>query len=66
MVHQISRATLRATLVERLETFDISDDDDPDLKAKIQELHRRRDELDPEVAGMLADMPAYTGPGVDD
>ena len=57
MVHHINRATLRATLVERLETFDISDDDDPDLKAKI---------LDPEVAGMLADVPAYTGPGVDD
>ncbi|MEU4252865.1 Dabb family protein [Amycolatopsis sp. NPDC026612] len=52
-------------LVERLEIFDVSDDDDPELNAKIQELHRRRNELNPEVAGMLADVPAYTGSGVD-
>ena len=57
---------LGLSLVERLETFDVSDDDDPDLNAKIQELHRRRNELNPEVAGMLADVPAYTGSGVDD
>ncbi|MTD52596.1 Dabb family protein [Amycolatopsis pithecellobii] len=53
-------------LVERLEIFDISDDDDPELNAKIQDLHRRRNELNPEVAGMLADVPAYSGSGVDD
>ncbi|MFS8202212.1 Dabb family protein [Streptomyces sp. CWNU-52B] len=52
-------------LVERLAIFDISDDDDPELNAKIQELHRRRNELNPEVAGMLADVPAYSGAGVD-
>ena len=57
---------LGLNLVERLEIFDVSDDDDPDLNAKIQELHRRRNELNPEVAGMLADVPAYTGSGVDD
>ena len=57
---------LGLNLVERLETFDISDDNDPDLNAKIQELHRRRNELNPEIAGMLADVPAYTGSGVDD
>lgn len=53
-------------LVERLDIFDISDDDDPELNAKIQELHRRRNELNPEIAGMLAEVPAYTGSGVDD
>jgi stress responsive alpha/beta barrel protein len=53
-------------LVERLEIFDVSDDDDPELNAKIQELHRRRNELNPEVAAMLADVPAYVGSGVDD
>ncbi|MEU2325645.1 Dabb family protein [Streptomyces althioticus] len=53
-------------LVERLEIFDVSDDDDPDLNAKIQELHRRRNELNPQVTGLLADVPAYTGAGVDD
>ncbi|MFF4020999.1 Dabb family protein [Streptomyces sp. NPDC001843] len=53
-------------LVERLEIFDVSDDDDPDLNTKIQELHRRRNELNPQIAGMLADVPTYTGSGVDD
>jgi|SRR3954470_10955923 hypothetical protein len=53
-------------LVERLEIFDVSDDDDPDLNAKIQELHRRRNELNPQIASMLADVPSYTGSGVDD
>jgi hypothetical protein len=57
---------LGLNLVERLETFDVSDDNDPDLNAKIQELHRRRNELNPEIAGMPADVPAYTGSGVDD
>jgi hypothetical protein len=41
-------------------------DDDPDLNAKIREPHRRRNELNPEVAGMPAAVPAYTGSGVDD
>jgi hypothetical protein len=52
-------------LVERLEIFDVSDDD-PDLNAEIQELHRRRNELNPQIAGMLADVPTYTGSGVAD
>ncbi|MFG1609557.1 Dabb family protein [Actinoplanes sp. NPDC049265] len=56
---------LGLNLVERLEIFDVSDDDDPELNAKIQELHRRRNELNPEVAGMLAEVPAYTGSGVE-
>ncbi|WP_280886434.1 Dabb family protein [Streptomyces sp. LBL] len=53
-------------LVEDLAIFDVSDDDDPELNAKIQELHRRRNELNPDVAGMLADVPTYRGAGVDD
>lgn len=57
---------LGLSLVERLEIFDVSDDGDPDLNAKIQDLHRRRNDLNPEVAGMLAAVPAYTGSGVDD
>ena len=52
-------------LVDRMEIFDVSDDDDPDLNSKIQELHRRRNELNPQVADMLADVPSYTGSGVD-
>ena len=57
---------LGLNLVERLEIFDVSDDDDPELNAKIQDLHRRRNELNPEIAGMLAGVPSYTGSGVDD
>jgi Stress responsive A/B Barrel Domain len=53
-------------LVEQLQIFDVSDDDDPELNAKIQELHRRRNDLNPEVAGMLAGVPTYQGAGVDD
>ncbi|MFD7311056.1 Dabb family protein [Promicromonospora sp. NPDC059942] len=53
-------------LAERLDIFDISDDDDPELNLKIQDLHRRRNELNPEIADMLAAVPAYRGAGVDD
>jgi hypothetical protein len=53
-------------LVERLDIFDVSDDQDPELNAKIQELHRRRNALNPEIAGMLADVPTYKGAGVED
>jgi hypothetical protein len=56
---------LGLNLVERMEIFDITDDEDPDLNDKIQELHRRRNELNPQVAGMLAEVPSYTGSGVD-
>ncbi len=53
-------------LAERLDIFDVSDDDDPELGAKIQELHRRRNEHNPEVAAQLAAVPTYTGAGLDD
>jgi hypothetical protein len=53
-------------LAEKLDIFDISDDEDPDLYAKIQDLHRRRNELNPEVAQKLIDVPAYTGAGIED
>ncbi|GAA4734003.1 Dabb family protein [Nocardioides endophyticus] len=57
---------LGLSLVERLDIFDVSDDNDPELNAKIQELHRRRNALNPEIASMLADVPTYKGAGVDD
>jgi hypothetical protein len=53
-------------LAERLEIFDVSDDDDPELNAKIQELHRRRNADNPEVAEKLAAVPDFSGSGVDD
>ncbi|MDQ0772330.1 hypothetical protein QF026_000796 [Streptomyces aurantiacus] len=68
LTHPTTYATddLGLNLVEDLTIFDVSDDDDPELNAKIQELHRRRNELNPEVAGMLAAVPTYRGAGVDD
>src|SRR3954463_3512482 len=53
-------------LAERLDIFDISDDDDPELNSKIQELHRRRNELNPEVAAMIAEVPTFVGAGQED
>ncbi|MET7354146.1 Dabb family protein [Streptomyces mirabilis] len=57
---------LGLALLERLDIFDISDDDDPDLYAKIEELHRRRSALNPEVPGMLSAVPDFRGAGAND
>lgn len=48
-------------LVERFETYDVSDDGDPEFGAKIAELHRRRYADDPELAALVADLPSFTG-----
>ena len=68
LTHETTYQTdrLGLNLVERLDIFDVSDDDDPELYAKIQDLHRRRNEHNPEIAGMLADVPTYVGAGLDD
>jgi hypothetical protein len=44
----------------------IHHDDNPDLNAKIQELHCRRNALNPQIAGMLADVPTFRGAVVDE
>lgn len=64
----IHPATLRTDLIgleliENMQIFDISDDDDPALSDRIADLHRRRNELSPEVSGLLADVPTYLGAG---
>jgi hypothetical protein len=68
LTHPATYATdhLGLDLVERLEIFDVSDSDDPDLEAKIRELHRRRNALNPQIAEMLVEVPAFRGDGVDD
>jgi hypothetical protein len=53
-------------LADRLDIFDVSDDPDPELYAKIQDLHRRRNEHNPQVAETLAAVPNYRGAGVEE
>jgi len=68
LTHETTYQTdhLGLDLVERLDIFDVSDDGDPELYAKIQDLHRRRNEHNPEIARMLADVPTYVGAGLDE
>ncbi|SDF60718.1 Stress responsive A/B Barrel Domain [Lentzea fradiae] len=51
-------------LAERLDIFDVTDDDDPEFGAKVQELHRRRNEDNPAILEMLGDIPAFNGAGL--
>jgi Stress responsive A/B Barrel Domain len=39
--------------IATMEAFDVSDDDDPDLQAKIMDIQRRRLASDPELAELL-------------
>ncbi|GAB7040352.1 MULTISPECIES: Dabb family protein [Catenuloplanes] len=50
-------------LVERIETYDVSDDEDPEFGPKIAELHRRRYEQDPELAALVFALPQFAGHG---
>ena len=65
LTHPATYATdaIGLELVERLHIFDISDDDDPDLGTKIEELHRRRNEDNPMIADLLKDVPTFHGAG---
>ncbi|MFC4009996.1 Dabb family protein [Nonomuraea purpurea] len=44
-------------LVEKYDSYDITDDDDPQMGAKIADLHRRRYESDPELAALVGMLP---------
>ncbi|MEV6039147.1 Dabb family protein [Nonomuraea sp. NPDC052116] len=44
-------------LVEKYESYDITDDDDPQMGARIADLHRRRYESDPELAALVGMLP---------
>ncbi|GIE75283.1 stress responsive protein [Actinoplanes philippinensis] len=45
-------------LAERIETYDVSDDEDPDFGPRIAALHHRRYAADPELAALVAALPA--------
>ncbi|WP_230991748.1 Dabb family protein [Streptomyces endocoffeicus] len=44
-------------MVEKYDSYDITDDDDPQMGAKIADLHRRRYEGDPELAALVSKAP---------
>jgi hypothetical protein len=48
-------------LVETFVSFDITDDADPEMGAKIAALHQRRYEEYPDVTKLVSDLPEYTG-----
>lgn len=48
-------------LVQRAVSMDITDDEDPDIAEKINEIHRVRFERDPEVLDLVTNL-TYTGP----
>ncbi|MEV0358155.1 Dabb family protein [Nocardia sp. NPDC050697] len=48
-------------LVDRFVSFDITDDPDPGLGARIAALHRRRYASMPEIEGLVADLGHYSG-----
>lgn len=53
-------------LVSDFVSFDITDDEDPELADKIADVHRRRFEKRPEILGLVEDLDSYTGSGVPD
>ncbi len=48
-------------LVDRMVSYDVVDDDDPDMGAKIAALHQRRYENDPELTRLVSELGAYEG-----
>ncbi|MER7877162.1 Dabb family protein [Streptomyces solisilvae] len=48
-------------LMEKFETFDISDTPGPELGAKIAELQKRNYEADPELAKLVSGLASHTG-----
>ncbi|WP_216214535.1 Dabb family protein [Amycolatopsis aidingensis] len=48
-------------LVEKFVSFDITDDPDPEMGTRIAEIHRRRFEAIPDIAGLVAGLDEYTG-----
>ncbi|MFF0740363.1 Dabb family protein [Streptomyces sp. NPDC004111] len=48
-------------LVDVFVSFDITDDPDPEVGAKIAEIHRRRYEALPDIAALVSGLGEYTG-----
>lgn len=48
-------------LVDKFVSFDITDDPDPQIEAKIAAIHRRRYENAPDIAELVSDLAEYSG-----
>lgn len=51
-------------LVDRFHSFDVTDDPDPGIGAKIAEIHRRRFEAHPDLLELVYAIEEYQGSGV--
>lgn len=48
-------------LADKFVSFDVTDDEDPQIAEKIAELHHRRYEEDPALAELVSDLTSYSG-----
>ncbi|MFL1379942.1 Dabb family protein [Nocardiopsis protaetiae] len=48
-------------LLDRFASFDVTDDPDPEVGAKIAEIHRKRYSEIPDIAELVSDLGEYTG-----
>ncbi|CAM3582784.1 Dabb family protein [Kibdelosporangium persicum] len=48
-------------LVDKFASFDVTDDEDPQLGEKIAELHKRRYDSMPDISDLVAGLGEYTG-----
>ena len=51
-------------LASNFVSFDLTDDEDPEIADKIAEVHRRRYENHPEILGLVEGLDSYSGSGV--
>ncbi|UUV32884.1 Dabb family protein [Amycolatopsis roodepoortensis] len=63
LMHPAHRNTDRVglPLVDRFASFDVTDDPDPEMGAKIAELHQRRYDNDAELTSLISDLGEYSG-----
>ena len=59
---EVDRAGL--PLVDRFHSIDITDDPDPEVGAKIADIHRRRFEANPDLLELVLAIDEYRGSGV--
>ena len=66
LVHPVHFASEKEglPLVDRFVSFDITDDGDPEISARIAALHKRSYQENPELAQLVAEVPSFAAGGV--